>query len=120
MHTPPPHRRKWKTFKPPGGVGRGGPRGPGFSRGDGWGGPAKGPGHGGPAKGAGKGPAFWTDPAKAAAKEAVGEHLVAQLYRLAQSAERQETRIAAAEAVLDRIHGKPVAMSVEMVDNGKA
>jgi len=82
--------------------------------------PAKGPGWGGPARGASKsridaGPAgdairaMARDPAVIADKEQAAEQMRNVLYGLALGAENEHARITAADKLLDRLEGKPLA-----------
>ena len=77
--------------------------------GPGWGGPARGAGWGGPARGATTMPGRG-DSRRIAARRAKAEAIRARLYDLAMDAPDERTALAAADALLDRLEGKPVAM----------
>jgi hypothetical protein len=104
------------NFKPPSGI-----PARGVGRGDGWGGPAKGAGYGGPAQ------PFTADsptrhtgarnPKKAEARRVRSAEKAArteQWIDLALNAGREETRLAATIACLDRLEGRPVKKSANI------
>jgi hypothetical protein len=90
----------------------------GAGKGDGWGGPARGAGQGGPARrftarsatrhaGAGDPAKVAARAARSAAEQARVERLIAQIGDLALNAEREETRVSATVAALNRLEGMP-------------
>ena len=107
-------------FKPPSGI-----PAYGFSKGDGWGGPARGASLGGPArpfkagnttrvsfhKGEGDPTKAEKRRARAAAKETRNKQLLDLICDLALNAEREETQLTACIAALDRLEGKPLKKS---------
>jgi len=84
-------------------------RGNGVGKGDGWGGPAKGAGSTEPLDGVRH---LSKDEDLKADKKARAEALKDHLFKLATTAERQETQVSAATAWLDREEGKPIARTV--------
>lgn len=100
----------WKTFKPPGGVGKG----------DGWGGPARGASTSRIKPGDPDGiQAMSTDPDIKARQAERAAKLHDHLYGLATEADRQETQLAATIAYLDRVEGKPVARNDTRLSAGE-
>lgn len=101
---------------------RGNPKvgyGNGVGQGDGWGGPAKGadPARKPKSTAAALVPGCDTAKRQDAAvrrerKDIVSEEMFAKLVHLARHAEREETQLAAASKLLDRIEGLPVARQI--------
>lgn len=88
--------------------------GNGAGQGDGWGGPAKGKGSDVediriPGASAEKRALSAT---KREREAAIAEEMRAKLLKLARSAEREETQLAAASKLLDRIEGQPIARQI--------
>lgn len=108
------------------GLGKGGPaKGAGIafgSAGDGWGGAAKGPGRRLPSApafepgnraGASRADPDWDRIANVEKTDAENARILRQnLFDLAQNAEREETRVRATEAALNRLEGMPVARNL--------
>lgn len=102
--------------------------GNGIGQGAGWGGPARGAGRGGAARAYTAGcptrrtfPGGQGDPGKRVARDeerasraATADELRAHLSHLAFHAEREETQLSAAVALLNRIEGLPVARNVNL------